>query len=130
MAMDYAAICQKSKTLYALLESLTTQINACKDFDCEMNVTGLVIQKDEVKDLIILNLEKLEQHWEMEAKVWLDEKPETRRFTPSDIEEKIITQYRDNPDLAFRHIAADINTTTTKISSVITKLLNKQYIGY
>lgn len=129
--MTYDEICTKNVMLYTMLEELTMQIEACKRFDCEMNVSGLVSQKDEIKDMLTINLDKLEAHWQMESKTWMEPVSDDNgklmagRWTIG-----IIDCYLANPGRSLQSIATEFDTNASRVSGIITKLLNKQYIGY
>lgn len=124
---SYQAICDKNKILYGFLEDLSKQINAFKETDSEIDVSGLIIQKDELKQLIALNLEALEVIWNTQNKTWSNITTETVKQHPTGLQRRIINDFIKDSDQSFVSLARKYETSVYTVSNSVTKLLNKQF---
>ncbi|WP_158993424.1 hypothetical protein [Mucilaginibacter sp. L196] len=126
----YNTICADNEKLYGELESLTLKIKAYKQSDLETDATELKNKKECVGGLININLDNLQEIWDAKSHIYRNATLKRHRNKPSKLERKIIDSYYRDPDQTLDRIGIKFNVKTPTVSSVITKLLNKQFIGY
>lgn len=125
----YQSICQSNRFLYQQLEDLTTQISFIKASNRPTDISHLESKKDGLKSMIDINLEKLDRLWAAESVVFRRAERISPIKPPTTTELKIILTYQFNSNQTVLAIADKHQVTTNKVSSVITKLLNKEYTG-
>jgi DNA-binding Lrp family transcriptional regulator len=125
--MTYPEICESNKHLYAQLEQYSWEISYCLVKGLADDLEILKNQKDGIRELININLEKLEEYWAS-----VDFQIETIRkhdsyFLLTRKELKIIEIYNENPDYSMKTIGSMVCVSKETASRAITKYLANKY---
>lgn len=130
--MSYETICEQNKYLFGALETLTAQISFIKANNIDSDTSGLKKRKDAIHELIGLNLNKLEEIWEVESFSYR----KTRKITepelleseePTGYELSVIEAYQANPNQSQKTLAEAFGTNLTEVSKIITKYLTLKF---
>eukprot|EP01037_Dinobryon_pediforme_P011467 gene11467-11560_t len=124
--ITYTEICEENKALFAQLEQYTREISYCKLKGLIDDAELLSNQKEGIRHLINLNMERMETYWKSFRSLENVQKVrnETYRIATKK-EKKIIDLFTENPDNSMKTIAAMALTSIYTASRVITKHLDQ-----
>ena len=130
--MTYETICEQNKYLFGALETLTAQISFIKANDIDTDTSGIQKRKDAIRELISINLDKMEEIWEVQLFSYrrsrhIAEPHISYSEEPSAYELTIITAYKADPNQSQQTLADQFGTSIQTVSRIITKYLTLKF---
>lgn len=126
--MNYESISEQNRFLYGALESLTSQISFIKANCIDSDTDSLEKRKDGIRELISINLDKLEAIWDAEAVSYRTSNVnDDELIIPSDKELRVIKRYEENPNQSIATLACEVSINRDHVSRIITKYLTQKY---
>lgn len=123
----YRSICESNRALYTELENLTHLVNFCMVHKNEDGFIEFSNQKEAIRALIEINLDRLSDYWEIfDTRARKAERSESYQLMTGR-EKRIIDDYKQIPDITMQQLGDKHNISLQAASRIITNYLTKKY---